>query len=107
MKRIHKLLAGGLAVCIWLTGIMLPNRIWAQEAAVDAGLVGQAAEASLILSESGQESAALGITARSANRILVRLEEAGCITTVGKASAGKGRPARIMKITLPDSLEQN
>ena len=50
-------------------------------------------------------AARLGITARSANRLLVRLEEAGCITTVGKASAGRGRPARIMKITLPDSLE--
>ena len=47
----------------------------------------------------------LGITARSANRILARLEEVGCITTVGKSSAGKGRPARIMKITLPDSLD--
>ena len=50
-------------------------------------------------------AARLGITARSANRILARLEEVGCITTVGKSSAGKGRPARIMKITLPDSLD--
>lgn len=46
----------------------------------------------------------LGITSRSVNRIIAQLEEAGCVTTVGKRSAGKGRPARVMKITLPDSL---
>lgn len=48
----------------------------------------------------------LGITTRSANRIVARLEAAGCVTTVGKRSAGKGRPARVMKITLPDSLNK-
>lgn len=47
----------------------------------------------------------LGITPRSANRIIARLEEAGCVTMVGRRSTGKGRPARIMKITLPDSLQ--
>ena len=51
-------------------------------------------------------AAGLGITARSTNRIIVRLEEVGCITTVGKASAGKGRPAKVMKIALPASLNQ-
>lgn len=45
----------------------------------------------------------LGITSRSVNRIITQLEEAGCVATVGKRSAGKGRPARVMKITLPDS----
>ena len=49
-------------------------------------------------------AARLGITTRSANRIIVQLEESGCITTVGKRSAGKGRPARVIKITLPESL---
>lgn len=44
----------------------------------------------------------LGITSRSVNRIVARLEEEGCVTIVGKRSTGKGRPARIMKITLPD-----
>ena len=47
----------------------------------------------------------LGITIRSANRIIVQLEEAGCVTTVGKRSTGKGRPARVIKITLPESLD--
>ncbi|MDO4315872.1 MAG: helix-turn-helix domain-containing protein [Oscillospiraceae bacterium] len=51
-------------------------------------------------------AARLGITARSANRIIARLEDAGCITTVGKRSAGKGRPARVIKITLPARLAQ-
>lgn len=48
----------------------------------------------------------LGITSRSINRILVRLEEAGCVNIVGKQSARKGRPARVMKITLPVLLNQ-
>ncbi|WP_295586340.1 helix-turn-helix domain-containing protein [uncultured Oscillibacter sp.] len=47
---------------------------------------------------------AMGITARSVNRIITRLEEEGCVTVVGRRSTGKGRPARVMKITLPDSL---
>ena len=46
----------------------------------------------------------LGITSRSVNRILAQLEEAGCVFTVGKRSSGKGRPARVMKITLPDTV---
>lgn len=49
----------------------------------------------------------LGITVRSANRIIALLEEAGCVTSVGKRSAGKGRPARVMKITLPEGLYQS
>ncbi|MBQ7778250.1 MAG: HTH domain-containing protein [Oscillibacter sp.] len=46
----------------------------------------------------------LGITSRSVNRIISRLEEQGCVTIVGKRSTGKGRPARVMKITLPEAL---
>lgn len=46
----------------------------------------------------------MGLTVRSVNRIIALLEEANCVATVGKQSAGKGRPARLMKITLPDSL---
>ena len=46
----------------------------------------------------------LGITSRSVNRIISRLEEEGCVTIVGKRSTGKGRPARVMKITLPEAL---
>nr|WP_325211254.1 helix-turn-helix domain-containing protein [uncultured Oscillibacter sp.] len=46
----------------------------------------------------------MGITTRSVNRVVAILEEAGCVTTVGKRSAGKGRPARVMKITLPDYI---
>lgn len=46
----------------------------------------------------------MGITIRSANRIVALLEEAGYVTTVGKRSIGKGRPARVVKITLPDRL---
>lgn len=49
----------------------------------------------------------LHITVRSANRIIALLEEAGCVTAVGKRSSGKGRPARVMKIMLPYSLPQN
>ena len=44
----------------------------------------------------------LDITSRSVNRIVARLEEEGCVTIVGKRSTGKGRPARVMKITLPE-----
>ena len=44
----------------------------------------------------------LGITSRSVNRIIARLEEEGCVTIVGKRSTGKGRPARVMKISLPN-----
>ncbi len=44
----------------------------------------------------------MGITVRSANRLIARLEELGYVTTVGRRSAGKGRPARVMKLTLPD-----
>ena len=46
----------------------------------------------------------MGITARSVNRILLQLEENGFVTTVGKRSAGRGRPARVMKVTLPESI---
>ena len=46
----------------------------------------------------------LGITSRSVNRIVARLEEAGCVTTVGKQTMGKGRPARVMKILLPEGI---
>lgn len=49
----------------------------------------------------------LHITVRSANRIIALLEEAGCVTAVGKRSSGRGRPARVMKIILPDSLSQH
>lgn len=44
----------------------------------------------------------LNITPRSVNRIIARLEEEGCVTIVGKRSTGKGRPARVMKLVLPD-----
>lgn len=47
-------------------------------------------------------AAHLNITSRSVNRIISRLEEEGCITIVGKRSTGKGRPARVMKISLPE-----
>lgn len=53
---------------------------------------------------SDQLARGMGITERSVNRIIARLEEAGCVTVVGKHSAGKGRPARVMKIALPESL---
>ena len=54
-----------------------------------------------------QLSQRLGITLRSTNRILARLEEAGCITTVGKHTEGKGRPARELRIALPEELYQD
>lgn len=53
---------------------------------------------------SDQLAQGMGITTRSVNRIISRLEEAGCVTVVGKHSTGKGRPARVMKIALPESL---
>ncbi len=43
----------------------------------------------------------LGISARSANRILAHLEKEGYAAVVGKQSAGKGRPSRILRIELP------
>ncbi len=48
----------------------------------------------------------LNITPRSVNRIISRLEEEGCVTIVGKRTTGKGRPARVMKITLPESFRR-
>ena len=39
-----------------------------------------------------------------AHEALARLEEAGCVTTVGKQTMGKGRPARVMKILLPEGI---
>ena len=44
----------------------------------------------------------LNITPRSVNRIIARLEEEGYVTIVGKRSTGKGRPARVMKLVLPN-----
>mgnify|MGYP002962900590 FL=1 len=49
---------------------------------------------------SAQLAADMGITERSANRLILRLEQENCVTTIGKISGGRGRPARIMKITL-------
>lgn len=40
----------------------------------------------------------LGITRRSTDRILRRLEENGYTTVVGKKSLGKGRPSRVVKV---------
>lgn len=40
----------------------------------------------------------MGITVRSVNRIILKLEEQGYVTIVGHRSRGKGRPARVMKI---------
>lgn len=51
---------------------------------------------------SAELAARMGITTRSVNRILSSLEEAGYVATVGKRSSGKGRPARVMKISLPE-----
>lgn len=68
------------------------------------------ARLSLILNRDGnvttseELSRKLGITSRSVNRIIAQLEEVGYVTTVDKRSAGKGRPARVMKITLPESV---
>lgn len=49
---------------------------------------------------SAQLAADMGITERSANRLILRLEQENCVTTIGKISGGRGRPTRIMKITL-------
>ena len=46
----------------------------------------------------------MGITERSVNRIIALLEDNGCVSIVGKVTTGKGRPARSMKITLPDYI---
>ena len=43
----------------------------------------------------------MNITPRSINRIIARLEDAGLVTVVGKRSVGKGRPARLLEISLP------
>jgi hypothetical protein len=53
---------------------------------------------------SDQLAARLGITVRSVNRIITCLEEADCVATVGKRSTGKGRPARVMRLSLPEEL---
>ena len=43
----------------------------------------------------------MSITPRSVNRILARLEDAGLVTVVGREGVGKGRPARLLQINLP------
>lgn len=43
----------------------------------------------------------MNITPRSVNRIIARLEDAGLVTVVGKEGVGKGRPARLLQIRLP------
>ncbi len=43
----------------------------------------------------------MGLTTRSINRLVLCLEDEGLATVVGKKSLGKGRPARLLKITLP------
>lgn len=53
---------------------------------------------------SNELSQKLGLSLRSVNRMLIRLEEEGCASIVGKQANGKGRPARVMKIVLPDSI---
>ena len=50
---------------------------------------------------SDQLAEALSITRRSANRLIARLEQNHCVTTVGKVGDGPGRPTRLLKITLP------
>ncbi len=52
----------------------------------------------------GELARKLGITARSTNRILERLEDCGCVTLTGKWTTGRGRPARLLKITLPPGI---
>lgn len=42
-----------------------------------------------------------GLKIRSINRILSKLEDVDCATVVAKETNGKGRPARVIKITLP------
>lgn len=48
-----------------------------------------------------QLAAHMGITPRSVNRLILHLEDEGLVTIVGKQSCGKGRPARLLKISLP------
>lgn len=43
---------------------------------------------------------AMGMNIRSINRILSKLEDAGCVNIVSKQGYGRGRPKRIMKILL-------
>lgn len=63
------------------------------------------------VSEHGEEMTAeqlagyMGLTLRSANRIVLRLEDEGFISVVGKQSHGKGRPARVLRVRLPDILQ--
>lgn len=42
-----------------------------------------------------------GLKIRSINRIISKLEDIDCATVVAKENNGKGRPARIIKISLP------
>ena len=44
---------------------------------------------------------AMGLNVRSINRIINKLEDVHCATIIAKDSNGKGRPARIIKISLP------
>lgn len=46
----------------------------------------------------------LGITIRSTDRIISHLYDAGCISIAGKTTTGKGRPARLLHILIPDRL---
>lgn len=45
----------------------------------------------------------MNINIRNANRIIAKLEDAGLLTITGKKSAGRGRPERMFKISLPQS----
>ena len=47
-----------------------------------------------------QLAQAMQMNIRSINRILTKLEDIGCVNTVAKKTNGRGRPARILKITL-------
>ncbi|WP_461883710.1 hypothetical protein [Fusicatenibacter sp.] len=49
---------------------------------------------------SAQLAAEMEITERSANRLILRLEQENCVTTIGKIGGGRGRPARVLKIIL-------
>lgn len=50
---------------------------------------------------SQQLAEAVGITSRSINRIIAKLEEAELVHLVGKEGKGKGRPTRLLKFNLP------
>lgn len=60
-----------------------------------------------VLKDCGNEADAvtlarkLGISPRSANRIIAHLEKEGYAAVVGKQTRGKGRPSRILRIELP------